>query len=97
MLAESCVAALDHKTPTVKAQTADFLARAFCRSTPTTLPKKLLKMFVSPLLKVSSLLKVSQLLKVSSLLKVSVHCSRPFSLLLKVSQLLHVSLLLKVS
>ena len=53
VISESCVAALNHKTPTVKSETALFMARCFCKSTPATLPKKLLKMFAAPLIKVS--------------------------------------------
>jgi cytoskeleton-associated protein 5 len=51
-LSEACIAALDHKTPSVKAETAAFLARCFAKCTPVTLPKKLLKSFAAALLKV---------------------------------------------
>jgi len=51
-ISEACVASLDHKTPSVKAETASFLARCFAKCTPVTLPKKLLKIFVAALLKV---------------------------------------------
>jgi len=53
---ESCVTALDHKTPSVKAETAAFLARCFAKSSTAKLPKKLLKLFVIPLLKVYHIL-----------------------------------------
>jgi len=51
-ISEACIAGLDHKTPSVKAETAAFLARCFAKCTPVTLPKKLLKLFVTALLKV---------------------------------------------
>ena len=47
-----CIEALDHKTPSVKAETASFLVRCFSRCKPATLPKKILKGFVAALLKV---------------------------------------------
>ena len=51
-ISESIVASLEHKTPSVVVETITFLARCFAKCTPATLPKKLLKMFVVPLLKV---------------------------------------------
>lgn len=67
-IGEACVAALDHKTPSVKAETASFLARCFAKCTPASLPKKTLKLYIAPLLKVCCPLLVvhsvsSQLLK----------------------------------
>lgn len=50
---EDVVAALDNKNPSIKAETAIFLARCFAKCTPTTLPKKMLKAYVTPLLKVN--------------------------------------------
>jgi cytoskeleton-associated protein 5 len=50
-VSEACIAGLDHKTPSVKAETAAFIARCFAKCTPVTLPKKLLKLFVTALLK----------------------------------------------
>lgn len=49
---EETVAALDNKNPSVKAETALFLSRCFARCTQTTLPKKMLKAYCVPLLKV---------------------------------------------
>lgn len=49
---ELVVPALDHKTPSVKAETSLFLARAFSKCNQATLPKKVLKIYVTPLLKV---------------------------------------------
>lgn len=50
-ISESALTALENKNPNIKAETASFLARCFSKSTPTTLPKKLLKLFVASLLK----------------------------------------------
>jgi len=49
---EDVLAALDNKNPSIKAETALFLARAFSRLTITSLPKKQLKAFCAALLKV---------------------------------------------
>ena len=51
-ISETLVESLNHKTPAVRCETASFLARSFSYCTMTTLPKKLLKMFVTPLMKV---------------------------------------------
>ena len=51
-ISESIVEYLGHKTPQVKGEVASFLARCFTRCTPAILTKKLLKLFVTPLLKV---------------------------------------------
>ncbi|BFZ04985.1 hypothetical protein BsWGS_08024 [Bradybaena similaris] len=51
---EDVVAALDNKNPSIKAETAIFLARCFAKCTPTTLPKKMLKAYVTPLLKTAN-------------------------------------------
>ena len=56
-ISESIVEYLGHKTPQVKGEVASFLARCFTRCTPAILTKKLLKLFVTPLLKVIFLLK----------------------------------------
>lgn len=50
-IGEIAVASLEHKTPSVKAETASFLARCFAQCTPATLPKKILKIYIGPLLK----------------------------------------------
>lgn len=44
------VEALGNKNPAVKAETAAFLARAIARTQPTSLTKKLLKVYVPALL-----------------------------------------------
>ncbi|XP_055998398.1 cytoskeleton-associated protein 5-like isoform X2 [Ostrea edulis] len=51
---EDIVAALDNKNPSMKAETASFLARCFSKSTMSTLPKKLLKVFCTSLMKTVS-------------------------------------------
>ncbi|XP_045137048.1 cytoskeleton-associated protein 5-like isoform X2 [Portunus trituberculatus] len=48
---ETVGGALGNKNPSVKAETAGFLARALCYCTPTILTKKLLKVIVTDLLK----------------------------------------------
>lgn len=48
---EEVVAALANKNPSVKSETAMFLARAFTKTQPTVLNKKLLKTYVTALLK----------------------------------------------
>ncbi|XP_055384465.1 protein mini spindles isoform X2 [Condylostylus longicornis] len=48
---EDIVEALNNKNPSVKAETASFLARAFTKTQPTSLNKKLLKVLVTSLLK----------------------------------------------
>ncbi|XP_048241542.1 cytoskeleton-associated protein 5-like isoform X2 [Haliotis rufescens] len=48
---EDCVTALENKNPSIRAETAQFLARCFAKSTVGTLPKKLLKGYCSSLLK----------------------------------------------
>ena len=48
---EIACGALNNKNPNVKAETASFLARAFAYCTPVSLPKKLLKLYVTDLLK----------------------------------------------
>lgn len=48
---ESIVESLGNKNPNVKSETASFLARAFARTQPTSLNKKLLKLLVTSLLK----------------------------------------------
>lgn len=50
-MSEALLAALDNKTPQTRIETALFLKRAFARLTPAQLNKKLLKLFVPPLLK----------------------------------------------
>lgn len=51
VIAEDCVAALDNKNPNIKAETALFLTRCLSKSTTATLPKKLLKLFCTALVK----------------------------------------------
>ncbi|XP_055907668.1 protein mini spindles isoform X2 [Eupeodes corollae] len=48
---ESIVESLSNKNPSVKSETASFLARAFARTQPASLNKKLLKLLVTSLLK----------------------------------------------
>ncbi|KAH9494766.1 Cytoskeleton associated protein 5 [Bulinus truncatus] len=48
---EDTVAALDNKNPSIKMETALFLSRCFARCSQATLPKKMLKGYVTPLLK----------------------------------------------
>uniref|UniRef100_A0A0N7ZBI0 TOG domain-containing protein n=1 Tax=Scylla olivacea TaxID=85551 RepID=A0A0N7ZBI0_SCYOL len=48
---ETVSGALANKNPSVKAETAGFMARALCYCTPTILTKKLLKVIVADLLK----------------------------------------------
>lgn len=50
-IAELTTATLAHKTPIVRTQTALFLARCFAMATTTTLPKKVLKMYLPSLIK----------------------------------------------
>ncbi|XP_064635641.1 cytoskeleton-associated protein 5-like isoform X2 [Lineus longissimus] len=50
-LSEDILANLDNKNPNMKTEAASFLARCFTKATPATLPKKLLKLFIAPLLK----------------------------------------------
>ena len=45
------LAALENKNPSVKAETASFLARCFSKTPPLSLTKKLLKAYTGPLLK----------------------------------------------
>ena len=52
-ISETLIEALGHKTPSVRSETAAFLARSFAFCTMTTLPKKMLKAFIAPLLKVT--------------------------------------------
>lgn len=49
---EMCVGYLAHKTPVVRQQVALFLVRCFAMSTQATLPKKILKLYLPPLIKV---------------------------------------------
>ena len=74
---EDALAALENKNPSIKIETASFLARSFTKCTPTILTKKLLKGYVAVLLKtfndsgklfVSSEVKVNISLSVLSLL-----------------------------
>ncbi|XP_063227944.1 protein mini spindles [Bacillus rossius redtenbacheri] len=48
---EDVLAALENKNPSVKAETASFLARCFTRCTPQMLTKKILKAYTAALLK----------------------------------------------
>ncbi|OXU27451.1 hypothetical protein TSAR_002490 [Trichomalopsis sarcophagae] len=49
---EDVLAAFENKNPSVKAETASFLARCFARTPPPSLTKKLLKAYTGPLLKI---------------------------------------------
>lgn len=49
---EDLTAALDNKNPSIRSETALFMARAFARTNPALINKKLLKVFVTSLLKV---------------------------------------------
>ncbi|XP_014206626.1 protein mini spindles isoform X2 [Copidosoma floridanum] len=51
LILEDALAALENKNPSVKAETAAFLARCFARTPPSSLNKKLLKAYTGPLLK----------------------------------------------
>ena len=48
---EDALTALDNKNPAVKAETAAFLSRCFSKSNSTTLNKKVLKAYMSALIK----------------------------------------------
>ncbi len=50
-ISETAIANLAHKTPVVRQQVALFLARCFAMCTQTTLPKKVLKLYLPPLVK----------------------------------------------
>lgn len=50
-ISEDLVAALENKNPSIKGESAYFLSRCFAKSTISTLPKKLLKLFCASLLK----------------------------------------------
>lgn len=54
-ISEMCVAFLAHKTPVVRQQVALFLTRCFAMSTQTTLPKKVLKLYLPALVKVNNI------------------------------------------
>ncbi len=49
---EDLTAALDNKNPSIRSETALFMARAFAKTNPGLINKKLLKVFVTSLLKV---------------------------------------------
>ncbi|XP_050054425.1 protein mini spindles-like isoform X3 [Aphis gossypii] len=48
---EDILAAIDNKNPSVKAESISFLTRCFTKCTPTILNKKLLKIFITALIK----------------------------------------------
>ncbi|CAF0721167.1 unnamed protein product [Adineta steineri] len=50
-LSEVAVAVLAHKTPIVRQCTEQFLTKCFAMATQTTLPKKVLKLYLPPLIK----------------------------------------------
>lgn len=50
-IVEDVLEALNNKNPSVKAETAAFLARAFARCQPAALNKKMLKAYTGALLK----------------------------------------------
>lgn len=49
---EDLTAALENKNPSIRSETALFMARAFAKTNPGLINKKLLKVFVTSLLKV---------------------------------------------
>ncbi|GFR88017.1 cytoskeleton-associated protein [Elysia marginata] len=51
VIQEDAIAALENKNPSIRAETALFLARCFSYCTQASLPKKMLKAYVAPLLK----------------------------------------------
>ena len=51
-MAEVAVGALAHKTPIVRQSTEQFLTKCFAMATQATLPKKVLKLYLPPLVKV---------------------------------------------
>jgi hypothetical protein len=51
-MAETAVVALAHKTPIVRQCTQQFLTKCFAMATQTTLPKKVLKIYLPALVKV---------------------------------------------
>ena len=51
-MAEIAVVALAHKTPIVRQCTQQFLTKCFAMATQTTLPKKVLKIYLPALIKV---------------------------------------------
>ena len=50
---EDTVEHLENKNPSIKAETALFLSRCFAKCTTASLPKKMLKGYCAPLLKVN--------------------------------------------
>jgi len=48
---EDILAAIDNKNPSVKAESISFLTRCFTKCTPAILNKKLLKIFITALIK----------------------------------------------
>ena len=50
-ICETCIGLLAHKTPVVRQHVALFLAKCFAMSTQTSLPKKVLKQYIPPLIK----------------------------------------------
>lgn len=48
---EEIVAALENKNPSIRAETAGFLARSFAKAAPSLLPKKILKVYCIALVK----------------------------------------------
>lgn len=68
---EMCAGFLAHKTPVVRQQVALFLARCFAMSTQATLPKKILKLYLPPLIKVSLSLSLSYIISTENIPKIS--------------------------
>ncbi|XP_056106842.1 cytoskeleton-associated protein 5 isoform X3 [Rhinichthys klamathensis goyatoka] len=50
-ISEDVLSVMDNKNPSIKQQASLFLARSFCRCTPSTLPKSVLKPFCAAFLK----------------------------------------------
>ncbi|RUS89220.1 hypothetical protein EGW08_003030 [Elysia chlorotica] len=51
VIQEDTIAALENKNPSIRSETALFLARCFSYCTQASLPKKMLKVYIAPLLK----------------------------------------------
>lgn len=59
-ISEDVLSVMDNKNPSIKQQASLFLARSFCRCTPSTLPKSVLKPFCAAFLKVQSAKSLSE-------------------------------------
>lgn len=59
-ISEDLISSMDSKSPSVKIETALFMARCFAHCTLATLPKKVLKPLVVPLVKVKIVFGLAQ-------------------------------------